>query len=131
MDVSHERVLSLRSVEEVDEARAFVRWIGRPQFSAVHLDAPSLDEKTRQRSAKRVRKLFNDCGCGWGQVAFAAAFPVAVWRLLAEIDAALLAVAGGLVFATAASIGGKGIGLAWSRWRLLTKLRELEVLLTR
>jgi hypothetical protein len=129
--VFHEHILSLRSVEDVVEARALVRWIGRPHFSAVHVDAPSLDEDTRQRSAKRVRKLFNDCGCGSGQVAFLAAFPIALWRLLAEMDAALLAVAGGLVIATAVSIAGKGLGLAWSRWRLLTKLRELEVLLIR
>jgi hypothetical protein len=131
MGVERERLLTVERAQDLEEARAMARWIGRPQFSEVRLAVSSIDEATRQRLARRLLALFNDCGCGWGQVAFLAALPFVLWRLPAERLPPLPMIIVGLVIAATVSIAGKGLGLAWSRWRLRAELRELEILLTR
>ncbi|NJC68611.1 hypothetical protein HC031_02560 [Planosporangium thailandense] len=115
----------LESQEDVLQAAALASWLDRPSVSDVVVALPWLDTAERASSARAIRRLFNDCGCGVGSVAFVATVTAVVLpRVLSRAwswPSLGTAVGAGI----AAAVAGKLAGLAWSRWRLRTRLRRL------
>ncbi len=120
--------LQLASRPDVDRALGLAGWLNRPGVRDVDLSLAGLDPAQRAQRAELIRRLFNDCGCAAGTVAFLAAAALALvirvagsgwdWRSLG------LAAGAGV----GAAVAGKLGGLAWSRHRLRTELRRLGAL---
>ncbi|MGH3455822.1 MAG: hypothetical protein ACRDP2_15490 [Nocardioidaceae bacterium] len=109
--------VTLSSRADIERAIAAATWLNRPHAAEVRVAPPYVVD------GDRIRRLFNDCGCAWGEFALLAVVVATVFRTLVwdvTINwwwlAATLAVAG---------VGGKLAGLAWSRHRLVTTLQRL------
>lgn len=107
---------------DLDRAGALVSWLRRPHVDRVVVTLAALDARERERSAEAIRRLFNDCGCTWSAVALVGAGGVALAAGRSVIGVALTALA--------AAVAGKLLGLAWSRHRLLARLRALRLAAT-
>ncbi|MEU8297150.1 hypothetical protein AB0C04_07685 [Micromonospora sp. NPDC048909] len=107
---------------DLDRAETLVSWLQRPHLDRVTVTMPGLDDTERDRAARAIRHLFNDCGCTWAAVAFVAAGAAAV--LIGPSGGRAVAVAAAGCLTTA--VADKLLGLAWSRRRLLARLRSLH-----
>lgn len=114
--------IEIADCADLDRAEALVSWLRRPHLDRVTVTMPGLDAAERERAAKAIRHLFNDCGCTWGALALVAA---GAGVLMVGPNGGR-AVAGAALGCLAAAAAGKLLGLAWSRWRLLTRLRALR-----
>ncbi|TYB93669.1 hypothetical protein FXF53_27730 [Micromonospora sp. WP24] len=114
--------IEIARVADLDRVETLVSWLKRPHLDRVTITMPGLDTTERERAARTIRHLFNDCGCAWAALAFVVAVPAAV----------LARPSGGAAYAVAAlsclavAVAGKLLGLAWSRQRLLARLRALR-----
>ncbi|MFC0504379.1 hypothetical protein [Micromonospora costi] len=107
---------------DLDRVETLVSWLKRPHLDRVTVTMPGLDATERDRAARTIRHLFNDCGCAWAALTFVVAVTVAV--LARPSGGTAIAVAA--LTCVAAAIAGKLLGLAWSRQRLLARLRALR-----
>ncbi|MCM0676766.1 hypothetical protein NCC78_19050 [Micromonospora phytophila] len=106
---------------DLDRTEALVSWLRRPHVDGVAVTVPGLDAARRERSARQLRRHFNDCGCAWSALALVAAVTAAL--VLGPRGGAIAVAALGCL---GAAVTGKLLGLAWSRRRLLTLLRALR-----
>lgn len=107
---------------DLDRAEALVSWLRRPHLDRVTITMPGLDNTDRDRAVGAIRHLFNDCGCTWAAVALVAAGSA----VLLIGPSGGRAVAGAALCCLTAAVAGKLLGLAWSRRRLLARLRSLR-----
>ncbi|MEV6367723.1 hypothetical protein D7147_16075 [Micromonospora musae] len=114
--------IEIARVADLDRVETLVSWLKRPHLDRVTITMPGLDTTERERAARTIRHLFNDCGCAWAALAFVVAVPAAV--LARPSGGAAYAVAA--LSCLAAAVAGKLLGLAWSRQRLLARLRALR-----
>lgn len=117
--------ISITGPHDARRLRARATWLGRPLVRSVEVSLPSLDGGARERTARRLRRLFNDCGCLWGAPTFLVTFGVLLaraWPAGLGWRSVVLAFA----VAVAAAFGAKLLALAWSRWRLLRLLADLS-----
>ncbi|MEV6377233.1 hypothetical protein [Micromonospora musae] len=114
--------IEIARVADLDRVETLVSWLKRPHLDRVTITMPGLDITERERAARTIRHLFNDCGCAWAALAFVVAVPAAV--LARPSGGAAYAVAA--LSCLAAAVAGKLLGLAWSRQRLLARLRALR-----
>lgn len=119
--------LQLECLDDLKRAERLASWLGRPSVNNVVVLLPWLDATERDRSARAIYRLFNDCGCA---AATAAAFgSVAVAVLVLRLSGREFSwqLAGAMfVVGLAAAAAGKLAGLAWSRWRLRVRLRRMS-----
>ena len=108
--------------EDVAAAHAATGWRDRGRVERVVVDLPGMSPKVRAQAEQRIHRLRNDCGCLWGELGLLVVLlgltvgPAAGW-----VDG-VLPVSG---CALAAAVGGKLLGLAWSRRRLRVELGRL------
>ncbi|MEV4197724.1 hypothetical protein [Micromonospora globbae] len=107
---------------DLDRVEALVSWLKRPHLDRVTITMPGLDATESDRAARTIRHLFNDCGCAWG----ASALVVAVAGAVLARPGGVAALATAALACLAAAVAGKLLGLAWSRQRLLARLRALR-----
>ncbi|MFD0785019.1 hypothetical protein ACFQZ8_14020 [Micromonospora azadirachtae] len=114
--------IEIARAADLDRVETLVSWLKRPHLDRVTVTMPGLDTTERERAARTIRHLFNDCGCAFGALA-----------LVVTVAASVLArPSGGTAYAMtaltclAAAVAGKLLGLAWSRQRLLARLRALR-----
>ncbi|HEX2772212.1 MAG TPA: hypothetical protein VHN18_07240 [Micromonosporaceae bacterium] len=114
--------LEIAGRADLDRAEALATWLRRPHVDQVAVRMPGLDSAECERSARAIRHLFNDCGCTWGALALL----VAAVGVLVIGPAGWPDVGGSVLGCLAAAAGGKLLGLAWSRYHLLARLRALR-----
>ena len=116
--------LTLETDADLRRALALASWLDRPAVSHVEVRLPGLGPVERDRSARAIRKLFNDCGCVVSTVAMVAtAVVLAVAGAGADWSWWRIGVA--TLVCLAAAIAGKVLALAASGWRLRIRLRHL------
>ena len=118
-------VLTIANRSDAERAAASATWLSRPRFEAVRIDVEHVDGFTAASLSAQIRKLFNDCGCAWGEVILAVALitvvlgpPLAGWP-------AGLGWGRSIAICVVAAVAGKLAGLAWSRRRVRQLLRRL------
>ena len=66
--------IQLNNRDDVERARSLATWLSRPAVDQVVITIPWLPERQRARLEKRIKYLFNDCGCLWGGPVFLVVF---------------------------------------------------------
>ena len=115
--------LTIRTRDDLQATAGMASWLRRPPVRDVIIDIPSIEDDVCRQAAKALRRHFNDCGCFWGAPAFLLALLALLFRGGAHTWTGVTASLG---LALAAGAGGKLLGLAWSRSRLLAWLRRLD-----
>lgn len=119
----------LNNREDIDWAMSQTSWLNRPTCELVIVLLPWLDETQRTRAAKKIRFLFNDCGCLWGGPVFLIVFSVRFFSKISGKSFSWPILGISFLIGAAAAIIAKFLGLAWSRWRLrawLNKIRNVD-----
>ena len=119
------RVLTISNRRDAEQAVAFATWLSRPRLDAVHVTVDQIDQATAASLSARIRELFNDCGCAWGEVSLAVALIILVLGPTLVGWPAGLGWGGGIAVCAAAAVAGKLSGLAWSRRRVRQLLRQV------
>ncbi len=70
------RHLDIRSADDLAEARRLNSWLTRLPLRGITIEAAGLRPDDARRLEKRLRRLFNDCGCAQTGLAFLAAMAV-------------------------------------------------------
>ncbi|WP_233362184.1 hypothetical protein [Streptomyces sp. GMR22] len=117
--------LKLEWPEDLEHAAALASWFGRPSVHEVVVLVPWLDADEQHRSAASIRRLFNDCGCAAGMVAFAVTVGVVLGRQLAVGGWSWSSAGIALLVGVVGAAVGKLLGLAWSRHRLRSLLLRI------
>jgi hypothetical protein len=117
--------LTISSRGDAERAAASVTWLARPHFEAVHIDLDGFDMASAAALGTRIRRLFNDCGCAWGEITLAAAVVVLLLGPPLVGWPSGLGWASGIAICAVAAVAGKLFGLAWSRRRVHHLLRQL------
>lgn len=123
-------VLILKNREDLKRQYEDLRWFDRPSFDDVHFDFKLDGESDMPRYAKRIKNLFNDCGCGMGTIGLAiGAVLFFIYEDFVQNGVGYLIIKG-LIVCTACAVAGKFTGLALSyvklKW-LLAKLMDKAV----
>jgi hypothetical protein len=118
--------LKLECLEDLKEATALASWLNRPSVREVVVLIPWLDADERERSAKALCRLFNDCGCAVATAAFAAAAGLVIILHPGSPGWSWASFGTAFVAGVAAGVVGKLAGLAWSRLRLRAWLRRMS-----
>ena len=66
--------IRIQTQDELSRVRNLNSWLRRPSVRRLELDIASLDTKQKERFEKRVKDLFNDCGCLWAAPVFLLSF---------------------------------------------------------
>jgi hypothetical protein len=115
--------------EDIERAISQSSWLNRPTFDQVTVLLPWLNEEQQTRAAKKIKFLFNDCGCMWGGPVFLIVFSVIFFGKISEKGFAWPILGVSFLIGAAAAISAKFLGLAWSCWRLkawLNKIRNTD-----
>ncbi|MER5918262.1 hypothetical protein ABT124_50570 [Streptomyces sp. NPDC001982] len=118
--------LTLESLDDLKGAARLASWLGRPSVDEVVVRTPWLAAEEQDRSAKAIRRLFNDCGCAVGMAAFAIATAAVLVLQLPRHGWSWAPVGTALLVGVGAAVVGKLLGLAWSCLRLRALLRRMS-----
>lgn len=118
--------LSLENAEDIKRAESMVSWLNRPQIEDVILALPWLDAGLRERTAKKTKFLFNDCGCFWGGPSFLIVFSIHFFPGLSMAGFSWRMLGFSFLYGMAAGVTAKFLGLTWSLYRLKRLLRSLR-----
>ncbi len=119
------RVLTISSRSDAERAAASATWLSRPRYESVRVDLEPLDQRTAASLSAQIRKLFNDCGCAWGELALVAAMITVLLGPRLVGWPASHGWGSSIAICVIAAIAGKLAGLAWSRRRVRHLLRHL------
>ena len=117
--------LTISSRIDLERAVSSATWLSRPRVAAVHVSLHGVDQASSAALGTRIGKLFNDCGCAWGEITLAAALVVLLLGPALVGWPAGLGGGGVVVIGAVAAVAGKLFGLAWSRRRVRQLLRRL------
>ena len=120
-------VLTISSRIDLERAVSSATWLSRPRVAAVHVSVDGVDQASSAALGTRIGKLFNDCGCAWGEMALAVALVVLLLGPGLVAWPAGLNWAGVVAICAVAAVAGKLFGLALSRRRVRQLLRRLAV----
>lgn len=118
-------VLTISSRTDLERAVSSATWLSRPRVAAVHVALDGVDQARSAALGTRIGKLFNDCGCAWGEITLAAALVMLLLGPRLVGWPAGLNWGGVVVICAVTAISGKLFGLAWSRRRVRQLLRQL------
>jgi membrane protein DedA with SNARE-associated domain len=101
-------------------------WLGRPTFRTVQIEAAGLRDKEARKTERRVKRLFNDCGCAITALIFLSAGGLlgAYLELVSDFTWTRLAMM--LVASALAAVAAKLAALFVSQWRLGRILQDLH-----
>ncbi|MFE7245761.1 hypothetical protein [Streptomyces sp. NPDC057580] len=116
----------MESIDDLRGAATLASWLGRPCVDEVVVRTPWLVAEEQDRSAKEIRRLFNDCGCGVGMTAFVVATTAVLVLQLSRHGWSWAPVGTALLVGVGAAVVGKLLGLAWSCLRLRALLRRMS-----
>jgi hypothetical protein len=124
-DLQENRVLTIADRTDAERAATTATWLSRPRVAAVEIAIHGVDAPRAAALGARIRRLYNDCGCAWGELALAAALVVVALGPALVGWPAGLGWGSGVLVCAGAAVAGKLAGLAWSRWRVRLLLRQL------
>ena len=112
----------LASQADLDDAR---RHVGsdRSDVDRVEVQLAWLTSEERSRAERMLLRLYGDCACVWGSLAFA--IVIVGTLVFVAIPELWLRVGAALVLATLSALAAKAIGHRWTRWQLVDQLRRL------
>ena len=123
-DTTGIRVLVLAGAEDLRRAHDAASWLGRPRVDHVLVALPWVGEPLRSIAGRRVRRHLNDGGGRAGELALGVAV-LALWLVPSLLHVPRPGWPSVAVLLIVTAVGGKLLGLAWSRRRLRGELRRL------
>jgi hypothetical protein len=123
-DNSEIRVLVLATADDLQRTYDAASWVGRSRVDHVLVALPWVGEPERSAVARRVRRYHNDCGCRMGELVLGVAVLV-LWLAPPALHVARPGWPSVVLLLVLAAVGGKLLGLAWSRRQLKGELRRL------
>ena len=101
-------------------------WLNRPYIHGIEVKLTGINPHERVQYEKQVKRLFNDCGCGWGALIFLLTLP-SCYLLISHSTAALWTEISASIF-TAIVFGffAKLMKLKWSQVQLREILLEIS-----
>lgn len=103
-------------------------WLHRPSIRKVEIELSHLSEEEQAKAAQKIKHLFNDCGCLYGEIVL---FAFLSWKIIPLVVAGtfqwsmLLHL---LPIAVVLGILAKLIGLYWSYQKLHTYLQKMKTI---
>lgn len=118
--------LELRTEADLEQAMDYISWLNRPVVKDVSLDISTLGKAQEQKLAKRLQRLFNDCGCLWGAPGFFLGSGIYLLSHLQSSGASWTTLGISALIGTGSALGAKFLGLLWSFWQLQQIFAELK-----
>ena len=118
--------ISIESRKDFSRLHSLNSWLGRPYVRTVSIVDTVLDDVTRNQHEKRLRFLFNDCGCFWAAPASIASVALLYFFAEEPLDYNAVGIARAVLIALAAAMFAKFGALWWSHIRLRELLSDLE-----
>lgn len=118
--------ITISELADLPKVQQLNSWLNRPSIRKVTIELPHLEEQEQAKAAKKIKHLFNDCGCLYGEIVM---FSFLGWKIIP------LALAGTfawnmLLYLLPIAIGlgilAKLIGLYWSYQQLHSYLQHLK-----
>jgi hypothetical protein len=121
-------IINIKNQKDIEEVLKYVSWLNRPNVDKLILSLPWLSKKQQSKYEKRLKFLFNDCGCLWGGPAFLITFSILFFSKLTTHGISLNFLWKPFLIGIIAAFLGKFLGLRWSYWRIKRYFNEILIL---
>jgi hypothetical protein len=118
--------ISISSPNDIEVAASLNSWLNRPTVRKINISQNKLNQEACRHFEKRIKYLFNDCGCAWGSLVFIVTFfavftsydfgTTTLWKELVI----------SFIIAVPSAFIAKLIALRWSYHRLFATLDKVK-----
>jgi hypothetical protein len=118
--------ITINTVKDIEMMGLYNSWLSRPCVRNISITPNKISEAACHHYEKRIKSLFNDCGCIWASPIFIVAFFLVSEKLEVKAIALWKELAISFLIAVSAAFITKLTALGWSYYRLNITLAELK-----
>ncbi len=116
----------INTVNDIEIAASFNSWLNRPTVRNISVSHNKITAEACRQFEKRIKYLFNDCGCIWGSLVFILTFFVVFKFYGFETTSFWKELVISFIIGVPLAFISKLIALRWSYHRLYATLDKLQ-----